>query len=81
MGATISLSNFGVLSGRYATPIIVPPQVCILGVGQIQTEAVVKNNKLDVGRVMPLSLSFDHRVATGGEASNFLKKVIDELRK
>jgi pyruvate dehydrogenase E2 component (dihydrolipoamide acetyltransferase) len=78
-GATISLSNFGVLSGRYATPIIVPPQVCILGVGKIHTEAVVKNDKLVAGRILPLSLSFDHRVATGGEAAAFLKSVIEEL--
>jgi pyruvate dehydrogenase E2 component (dihydrolipoamide acetyltransferase) len=78
-GATISLSNFGVLCGRYATPIIVPPQVCIIGVGKLQTEAVVKNNQLEIGRVLPLSLSFDHRAVTGGEAAEFMQHMIAAL--
>lgn len=79
LGASISLSNFGVLTGRYATPIIVPPQVCIVGVGKIRTEPVVKNDKLEIGRVMPLSISFDHRAATGGEAAEFMYCLIGAL--
>ena len=80
-GATISLSNFGTLSGRYATPIIVPPQVAILGAGKVRQQAIVKNNELAIGRVLPLSLSFDHRAATGGDASAFLSTVISHLQK
>jgi pyruvate dehydrogenase E2 component (dihydrolipoamide acetyltransferase) len=78
-GATISLSNFGVLSGRYATPSIVPPQVCILGAGKIRNEALVKNNKIQIGKILPLSLSFDHRIATGAEAALFLQNIIQSL--
>jgi len=68
LGATISLSNFGTLSGRYATPIIVPPQVAIVGVGRVREEPVVYERQVGIGRVMPLSLSFDHRAASGADA-------------
>ena len=79
LGATISLSNFGTLSGRYATPIIVPPQVAIIGVGALRKEAVVKHDEIVIESVMPLSLSFDHRAATGAEAALFMKTLIDAL--
>lgn len=77
--ATISLTNFGALRGRYATPIVVPPQVCIVGTGKITEEALVKKGKIQVGKILPLSLSFDHRVATGAEAAEFLYCMIDAL--
>lgn len=79
LGATISLSNFGSLSGRYATPIIVPPQVSIMGVGKIRDEPVVENGQIKVGRVMPISLSFDHRAASGAEAARFMQAFIESL--
>ena len=79
-GATISLSNFGVLSGRYATPIIVPPQVCIIGIGKKREAPIVKNAKISVGTILPISISFDHRVATGAEAAEFMQNLIDVLK-
>jgi len=79
LGATISLSNFGTLSGRYATPIIVPPQVAIIGIGKIREEAVVRGGKIVVGRIMPISLSFDHRAASGADASAFMRAMIRSL--
>lgn len=79
-GATISLSNFGTITGRYATPIVVPPAVAILGCGRSREVAVVKDGKVSVGKVMPLSLSFDHRAVTGGEATRFLGIVIKQLQ-
>lgn len=75
-GATITLSNFGMIAGRYATPIIVPPTVAILGCGRSREMAVVKNGQVTVGKIMPLSLTFDHRAVTGGEATRFLGAVI-----
>lgn len=80
-GATISLSNFGGLSGKYATPIIVPPQVCIVGVGKLRESAVVSHGKLIAGKILPLSVSFDHRIATGAEAAKFLAIIIEDLAK
>lgn len=78
-GATITLSNFGMIAGRYATPIIVPPMVAILGCGRLRDEPRVVNGKVEVRRVLPLSLSFDHRAVTGGEATRFLGAVMKSL--
>jgi len=72
-GATITLSNFGAIGGRYASPMVVPPQVAIVGAGRIARQPVVaQDGALAAHRVLPLSLTFDHRAATGGEAARFV---------
>jgi pyruvate dehydrogenase E2 component (dihydrolipoamide acetyltransferase) len=68
-GATITLSNFGPLGGRFATPVVTPPQVAILGAGRLRDG------------LLPLSLTYDHRAATGGEAGRFLVAVVAALEK
>ncbi|HEX5079700.1 MAG TPA: dihydrolipoamide acetyltransferase family protein [Geminicoccaceae bacterium] len=78
-GATITLSNFGSLAGRYAAPVVVPPQVAILSTGKITPRPVAVGDEVVVRRIMPLSLTFDHRVVTGGEAARFLAAVIADL--
>ena len=78
-GYTISLSNFGVFAGRYATPIVVPPCVAIVAAGKLRHEVVAVMGAIETHRVMPLSLTFDHRAATGGEAARFLKAMLDDL--
>jgi len=80
-GATFTLSNFGVFAGRYANPIIVPPQVGILAIGKLRDEVVFFQNQFEVHRVLPLSLTFDHRAVTGGEAARFLRALIEVLKK
>ncbi|WP_066741355.1 dihydrolipoamide acetyltransferase family protein [Cupriavidus sp. D384] len=80
-GNTITLSNFGMIAGRYAAPIVVPPTVAILGAGRIRDEVVAAGGLPAVHRVMPLSLTFDHRVVTGGEAARFLRAVIADLER
>lgn len=81
-GATITLSNFGKFAGRFASPIIVPPMVAILAVGRLYQAAVVDTEgKISAHRLLPLSLSFDHRAVTGGEATRFLGAVIASLQK
>jgi len=81
-GATITLSNFGAIGGRYASPIVVPPQVAIVGAGRIEKRAVVtREGEIAAHRVLPLSLTFDHRAATGGEAARFLMAVKADLEK
>jgi 2-oxoisovalerate dehydrogenase E2 component (dihydrolipoyl transacylase) len=79
-GATITLTNFGMIAGRYATPIVVPPMVAIMGCGKIREAAIVYNGKIEIRRIAPLSLTFDHRCVTGGEASRFLAAVIQSLQ-
>jgi 2-oxoisovalerate dehydrogenase E2 component (dihydrolipoyl transacylase) len=76
---TFMLSNFGTLAGRYATPVVVPPAVAILGTGRVRQDALVVGGQFEAHWRMPLSLSFDHRVITGGEAVRFLGAVIADL--
>ena len=81
-GATITLTNFGSIGGRYATPLVVPPMVAIVGAGAIRKAPVVTaQGDLAAHRVLPVSLSFDHRAATGGEAARFLNALIADLRR
>ena len=78
---TLMLSNFGVFAGKYATPIVVPPCVCIVGAGRLHHAVVPVLGGLETHRILPLSLTFDHRAATGGEAGRFLRAVIDDLQR
>ncbi len=80
-GATITLSNFGTLAGRYAVPVVVPPQVAILSAGRIAPRVVAVDGQPAVRRTLPLSLTFDHRAVTGGEAARFLAAAIADLEK
>lgn len=80
-GASIALTNFGMIAGRYATPIIIPPMVAILGCGKIREVAAVHQGKIEIRRIVPLSLTIDHRAVTGGEAARFLAAVIQSLEK
>lgn len=80
-GQTISLSNFGMLGGLYAALAIAPPQVAILGAGRIHHAARVVDGKVIPARVLPLSLTFDHRAVTGAEAIRFLVAAIAELER
>ena len=79
-GNTITLSNFGMIAGKYAAPVVVPPTVAILGAGRIHDAVVPADGVPAVHRILPLSLTFDHRVVTGGEAARFLAAVIADLQ-
>lgn len=79
--STITLSNFGKFAGRYASPIIVPPSVAIIGVGRLKEQIVSVNGEAKSHRVLPISLSFDHRAVTGGEATRFLGVMLSSLEK
>ena len=69
---SITLSNFGSLGGRHAALVVLPPQVAILGAGRIFAR--------DGNRLLPLSLTFDHRAVTGAEAARFLAAAIADLQ-
>jgi pyruvate dehydrogenase E2 component (dihydrolipoamide acetyltransferase) len=78
---TFMLSNFGMIAGRYATPVVVPPMVAILGSGRLSRDVVAGNDGIEAHLRMPLSLTFDHRCVTGGEAARFLAAVLRDLEK
>ena len=81
-GATITLSNFGVFgAGRFAALVVLPPQVAIIGAGRIAPGVVAIEGKPAVRRMLPLSLTFDHRVVSGGEAARFLAAVIEDIER
>lgn len=80
-GGTITLSNFGMIGGRYAAPVVLPPTVAIVGAGRIAERVVPANGAPVVHRVLPLSITFDHRAVTGGEAGRFLAAMIADLQR
>ncbi len=78
-GQTITLSNFGMIGGRFAELVVVPPQVAIIGAGRIEQAVLAVDGNLGVRNRLPLSLSFDHRAVTGAEAARFLAAIIEHL--
>jgi hypothetical protein len=78
-GYTISLSNFGMFAGRYATPVVVPPCVAIVAAGRARHQMTPVMGGVEAHKVIPLSVTFDHRATTGGEAARFLRAMLDDL--
>ncbi len=78
-GHTFTLTNFGTIAGRHATPVVVPPTVAILGAGHSYAAVVPEKDQPAVHTLLPLSLTFDHRAVTGGEAGRFLGVLMDSL--
>lgn len=74
-GSTFTLTNFGSFGGQFATPIINYPNVAILGCGRISRKPWVVEEEIAIRQILPLSLTFDHRVSDGAEACRFLGKV------
>jgi len=73
-GSTFTLNNVGSFGGSSGTPIINHPEVAILAVGRLQDKAVVRQGAIIARPVMPLALSFDHRVIDGAMAGAFLAR-------
>jgi len=59
--------------------VVVPPQVAIVGTGQIREAAIAISGEIKVSRILPVSVAFDHRVVTGGEGARFLRALIGDL--
>lgn len=78
-GGTFTITNYGTIRGIYGTPIINYPEVAILGMGRIEEKPMVKKGEVVIRRMLPLALSFDHRVVDGAEAAHFLNTVIERL--
>jgi pyruvate dehydrogenase E2 component (dihydrolipoamide acetyltransferase) len=79
-GSTFTISNLGAIGGTYSTPIINVPEVAILLIGRARKMPVVVNDEIVIRLMMPLSLSYDHRLVDGGAAARFLNDVIDYLK-
>lgn len=79
-GSSFTISNFGQFGGGFATPIINYPDVAILGCGRISDKPWVVNGAIAIRKILPLSLTFDHRVTDGGDATRFLSRVAAYLQ-
>jgi pyruvate dehydrogenase E2 component (dihydrolipoamide acetyltransferase) len=78
-GSTFTITNYGHFGGTFATPIINYPDVAILGTGKISERPWVKNGQIVIRRILPLSLTFDHRVTDGVEATRFLSRIVNYI--
>jgi pyruvate dehydrogenase E2 component (dihydrolipoamide acetyltransferase) len=70
-GGTFTISNQGAFGGGHFTPIVNKPEVAILGLGRSSSKAVVRDGKIEARPMMPIALSYDHRVIDGGNAARF----------
>jgi len=75
-GGTFSITNYGVFGGTYGTPIINYPETAILGIGRIMDMPLVVDGEVMPRKVLPLSLTFDHRAYDGAVAARFLKDLV-----
>jgi len=78
-GGTFTITNIGSLGGTYATPIINYPEVAILAIGRIYDKPHIADGKISVRKVLPVSLSFDHRVVDGAYAAKFVNTIKKHL--
>jgi pyruvate dehydrogenase E2 component (dihydrolipoamide acetyltransferase) len=74
-GGTFTITNYGAFGTTYGTPIINYPEVAILGTGKIMDAPVVVDGKIEPRKVLPLSLTFDHRALDGAEAAKFMNEL------
>nr|MBA2356140.1 2-oxo acid dehydrogenase subunit E2 [Acidobacteriota bacterium] len=78
-GGCITITNLGGIGGTYFTPIVNHPEVAILGLSRSATEPVWQNDRFEPRLLLPLSLSYDHRIIDGADAMRFLRFVADAL--
>lgn len=75
-GAAFTISNLGSIGGSYFTPIVNGPQVAVLGMGRGVHRPLVRDRKVVPRLVLPLALSYDHRVIDGADGARFLREVV-----
>ncbi|MHB8869747.1 MAG: dihydrolipoamide acetyltransferase family protein [Thermoleophilia bacterium] len=78
-GGTFTITNYGAIGGTYATPVTNYPEIAILGMGRVRDLPVVRKGEIVVRQMLPLSLTYDHQVIDGAEATRFLNLVISYL--
>jgi len=76
---TFTITNYGSIGGMYGIPVINYPQAAILGIGRTLRKPIVIDESIEIGNVLPLSMSVDHRIVDGGEAVRFLNLVMQYL--
>jgi len=77
---TFTITSYGSIGGYFAVPVINYPQVAILGVGRLAEKPVIRDAAVVPGKVLPISMSVDHRIVDGGEVARFLNEVLAYLK-
>ncbi len=78
-GSTFTISNLGGLGGTYFTPVLNPPEVAILGMSKSAIEPVYIDGEFEPRLMLPLSLSYDHRLIDGADAVRFLRWIVEAV--
>ena len=78
-GGTFTVTNLGSLGVGEFTPIVNHPEVAIMGLGRAREEATVREGRIEPRLIMPLALSYDHRVIDGADGARFMRKIVDAL--
>ena len=78
-GGTFTITNVGPIGGTALIPAVNYPEVAILGMGRVQEKPVVREGQIVIRKMLPLTLSFDHRVADGADAARFVSEMVREL--
>lgn len=78
-GGTFTITNLGGIGGTFFTPILNFPEVAILGVSRSKTEPVFVNGQFEPRLMLPISLSYDHRVIDGADGARFIRWVVEAL--
>ncbi|MHB0980602.1 MAG: dihydrolipoamide acetyltransferase family protein [Thermoleophilia bacterium] len=78
-GGTFTITNYGAIGGTYATPVTNYPEIAILGMGRVRDLPVARKGEIVIRQMLPLSLTYDHQVIDGAEATRFLNLVISYL--
>jgi pyruvate dehydrogenase E2 component (dihydrolipoamide acetyltransferase) len=78
-GGTFTISNQGGIGGAHFTPIVNKPEVAILGLGRAAQKPVVRDGKIEIRTLMPIGLSYDHRVIDGGNAARFTVDLVKAI--
>jgi pyruvate dehydrogenase E2 component (dihydrolipoamide acetyltransferase) len=78
-GSTFSITNYGAFGSSFGVPVINYPEAGILGVGKITKKPVVLDDEIEIRNILPLSMSFDHRIVDGADAGRFMNTIKDFL--
>lgn len=78
-GATFTITNLGGIGGTFFTPIVNVPEVAILGVARAQIEPLYRNGQFEPRLLLPLCLSYDHRLIDGADAARFVRWIVEAL--
>ena len=78
-GGAMTITSLGGIGGSFFTPIINYPEVAILGIGKSQKKQILMNGKFQTRTMLPISLSYDHRIIDGAEAARFNNDLKDNL--